>query len=276
MKSLIKLLFCSLFLSAILFSCKKDEKQVTFNGGTAPVLSADQTASISLSYLTKDNEAVNLSWTNPQYQFTTGISSLDVSYLLEIDTTGANFTNPARQQFSIGKDLSKSFNQNDFNDFLLNQLQLTPGVSHNIEIRVTSTLGNSATALVSNVLKYAVVPYAIPPKVAPPASGHLYLVGSATAGGWNNPVPVPSQEFTQISPTLYQLDHFPLIGGQQYLFIPVNGDWSHKYACHASSTVSSGGDFGYDWNDNFPGPTAGGNYKIVVDFQRGKFSVTPQ
>ncbi len=40
--------------------------------------------------------------------------------------------------------------------------------------------------------------------------------------------------------------------------------------------LSAGGDFKFDAKDNFPGPAASGTYKIVVDFQRGKFTVTPQ
>ena len=277
MKKIVKQLFFLSLLVALFASCKKDENKVYFEGGTNPVLSASITsASLPLSYANKDNEAVKLSWTNPNFQFNTGISSQDVNYQIEIDTAGANFTNPNRQTVSVSKDLSISFTQGQFNDYLLNQLQLTPGVSHNIEIRVTAALTAKATGIASNVLKYSVTPYAIPPKVNPPASGKLFLVGSATAGGWNNPVPVPSQQFTQVSTTLYEIT-VPLIGGQEYLFIPVNGDWSHKYACNntpAGTTANTGGDFGYDWNDNFPGPAVSGNYKISVDFQRGKFTVT--
>jgi starch-binding outer membrane protein SusE/F len=279
MKKLVKQLFFLSLLVVLSHSCKKDENRVYFNGGTNPVLSASVTsASLPLSYSNKDEEAIRLSWTNPDYQFTTGISSQDVNYQIEIDTSGANFTNPNRQTVSVSKDLSVSFNQGQFNDYLLNQLQLAPGVSHNIEIRVTASLASKTTAVKSNVIKFAVTPYAIPPKVNPPASGNLFLVGSATAGGWNNPVPVPSQQFKKISTTLYELT-VPLIGGQEYLFLPANGDWSHKYACKntpAGTTSKAGGDFGYDWSDNFPGPDASGNYKISVDFQRGKFTVTPQ
>lgn len=277
MKKIIKQLFFLSLLVALFASCKKDENKVYFEGGTSPVLSASVTsASLPLSYLNKDKEAVKLSWTNPNYQFNTGISSQDVNYQIEIDTTGANFTNPNRQTVSVSKDLSILFTQGQFNDYLLNQLQLKPGVSHNIEIRVTASLAAKATGIVSNVLKFTVIPYAIPPKVNPPASGKLFLVGSATAGDWNNPVPVPSQQFTQVSTTIYEIT-IPLIGGKEYLFLPVNGDWSHKYACNntpAGTTSNTGGDFGYDWNDNFPGPAASGNYKITVDFQRGKFTVT--
>ena len=279
MKTLISKLF---FISVVfvgLNSCTKDQAIDTFNGGTAPVLTANQTGTIPLSYATKDNEAVKLSWTNPNYQFASGISSQDVSYVLDIDTTGANFTNPNRKSLTISKDLSISISQSTLNDYLLNQMQLFVGAPHNIEMRITATINSSvATTLYSNVLKFVVTPYAIPPKVAPPTTSKLYLVGSATAGGWNNPVPTPSQQFTQVSPTFYTIT-VALTGGQEYLFIPLNGDWGHKFACNKTASPpdgNAGGDFGFDWSDNFPGPTTTGTYKIDVDFQRGKFIVTKQ
>ena len=262
MKTLLSKLFL-ISASAVLFgSCKKDEARDTFQGGTAPVLSASVSNTIPLAYTTASSEAVNLIWSNPNYQFASGISSQDVGYMVEIDTSGANFTNPNKQTISISKDLNRSISQGQFNDYLLNQLQLVAGMSHNIEIRVTSSMNNSViTKLVSNVLKFSVTPYAIPPKVPIPASGKLYLVGSATAGGWNNPVPVPSQQFTQVSPTFYTIT-IALTGGQEYLFLPVNGDWSHKYAVTDKTLpgLNAGGDFGYDKSDNFPGPSASVTY----------------
>ena len=276
MKSLKAFLVLTSFMSLVLFSCTKDEKKDYLVGGFAPNLTSSVTGNIPLSFAGKDDPAITLSWTNPKYQFTTGVSSQDVNYLIEIDTAGANFSNPNKQTVSVSKDLSKTFTQGEFNDYLLNQLVLKPAVSHNLEVRVISSLGGvKAVPLTSNVLKFTVVPYTIPPKVVPPSTGHLYLVGSATAGGWNNPVPVPSQEFTKISETLYQLIT-PLIGGQEYLFLPLNGDWSHKYAVKDNTVagLADGGDFGFDLAKNFPGPAASGNYKIVVDFQRGKFTVT--
>ncbi len=275
MKNILKQLFFLSLVAALVPSCKKVEHKVYFNGGTPPVLTASVTSpDLPLSFLNRDNEALKLTWTNPNYQFNTGISSQDVSYQIEIDTAGANFTNPKRQTVSVSKDLSRTFLVSEFNGFLLNQLQLDTSVSHNIEIRVKSSLTNQSVALYSNVLKYAAVPYPIPPVVAPPSTGKLFLVGDATDGGWNNPVPVPTQEFTKIDALHFEIS-VPLTGGKQYLFIPLNGDWGHKFACKKTADQSpDGGDFGFDFTDNFPGPAASGNYKIAVDFQRGKYTVT--
>jgi len=276
MKQIVKLIFLSTLLGTLTWSCKKDETKIFFEGGVPPVVSSSVTNNIPLSFANKDKEALKLSWTNPDYQFTTGLSSQNVTYQIEIDTAGSNFTNPQKQTVTVSNDLSKSFTQGEFNDFLLNQLVLDTAHVHNLEIRVKSFLGTNAVPLYSNVLKFTINPYPIPPKVPPPSSGHLFLVGSATAGAWNNPVPLPNQEFTKISPTLYQIT-IPLMGGNEYLFLPVNGDWSHKYAVKNNPAVpglSDGGDFGFDFSDNFPGPAATGSYKIEVDFQRGKFKVT--
>ena len=274
MKNIVKQIFFLLLLAATIASCKKDEIKSYFEGGTQPVLSANK-ATLALSYANRDNEAVTLSWTNPNYQFSSGISSQDVSYLIEIDTTGANFTNPQRQTVAVSKDLSKSFTQGVFNDYLLNQLVLKPSVPHNIEIRATSTMAGTAAPLTSNVLKFVVTPYAIPPKVDPPITGKLYLVGSATSGGWNNPVPVPSQQFTQVSATLYEIT-VPLTGGGSYLALPLNGDWGTKFGGAGASNNSNnvnGDDFKNGGSDLLA-PAASGNYKISFDFQRGKFTVT--
>ena len=273
MKHISKLLFCSLLLFTI-WSCKKDEKKIYFNGGTAPALSASKTGNIPLSFANKDQEAIKLSWTNPDYQFTTGISSHDVNYLIEIDTAGANFTNPKRQTIAISSDLSKSFTQGEFNDFLLNQLQLDTLNLHNLEIRVKSYLRTGAVPLYSNVLKLTARPFAIPPKVAPPASGKLYIVGNATPGGWNNPVPIPDQEFTKLSSTVYEIT-VSISGGNSYLFLPINGDWTTKYGGLGGNNTNNpdGDDFRVGGGD-LKAPTISGNYKIQVDFQRGKFTLT--
>jgi starch-binding outer membrane protein SusE/F len=275
MKNIFQKLFFPSILLLLISSCDKKQNLDYLLGGTAPVLSANKTGTIPLSFANKDLEAVTFTWTNPAYQFTTGESSHDVSYILEIDTTGSNFSNPNRKIISISKDLSYTVTQNDLNDYLLNTIQLKPGMSHNVEFRVTASLDNNSALLKSNVLKFAITPYAIPPKVDPPASGHLYIVGSATTGGWPNPVPVPSQEFTKVSPTFYTIT-VPLSGGGSFLFIPVNGDWGIKYGGTGGSNNSNnvnGDDFKTGGSDLLAPPTSG-NYRIDVDFQRGKFTVT--
>ena len=279
MKKIVNQIFALLFLVAALASCKKDENKDYYLGGTAPVLTASSTASIVLDIAFKNATAVSFSWTNPNYQFTTGISSQDVTYTLQFDTTGSNFTNPNIQEKVISKDLSSAITVNDLNT-ILGKLTLAPYVPHNVEIRLKSTLINKSAPLYSNVVKIKITPY-LDFSVIPPGTpglgysdGKLFLVGSATGGGWNNPVPVPSQQFTQIDVAHYKLI-VTLNGGQEYLMLPVNGDWSKKYgnACGSNSCNSASSDNFKQQGDNFKGPAASGTYTITVNFITGKFTV---
>jgi hypothetical protein len=277
MKNISKLMVLALGLFTI-WSCKKDENKNYFEGGTAPVLTATKTGTIPLTFATKDQEAIKISWTNPAYRFTTGVSSQDVSYIVEIDTTGANFTNPKRKSIAVSKELSIAFTQNVLNDYLLNQLELKPGTPHNIEIRVKSSLATDAVVLPSNVLKFAVTPYAIPPKVAPPASGKLFITGSATPASWQcgcGEAELASQKFTQITPTLYELPSIALTGGGSYLLLPVYGSWATKYGFIGSGDANNvDSDELKEGGNNLKAPAVSGNYKIQVNFQTGKFTVT--
>jgi hypothetical protein len=280
MKTLIKNLFFICMGVAFLASCKKDENIDYFNGASASVvLTASVSGTLPLSTTTQNNVAVSFAWTNPAYKFTTGVSSQNVSYLLEIDTLGANFTNPNRISTSISADLGVSYVDATINALLSNQMSLVTGMKHTIQVRITASLNNVAnTKVVSNVLQFTVTPWSPPPTVNPPTTGNLYLVGSATNGGWTNPVPTPAQQFTKVSNTLYTIT-VALSGGNEFLFLPLNGDWGHKFACNKTASPPSGdagGVFGYDWNDNFPGPTVSGTYKIDVNFQTGKYTITKQ
>lgn len=268
--------FLLLIVTLGLFSCEKDENQVVFEGGTAPVLSASA-STIPLSFVNQSQTAIRINWTNPDYQFTTGISSQNVIYTIEIDTTGANFTNPKKQTFTVAGDLGKTFTQAEFNDFLLNQLELKPGQPHNIEIRVSAGLAFNAGLLRSNVLKFIVTPYAIPPKVAPPSTGKLFITGSATPASWQCGCGEPelgSQRFTQVSPTFYTIN-INLTGGGSYLLLPQYGSWSAKYGGVAAGNANNvNGDDFRDGGNDLMAPAVSGSYRIDVDFQRGKFTVT--
>ncbi|MCW3089115.1 MAG: hypothetical protein JWP81_184 [Ferruginibacter sp.] len=276
MKNIIKQLFALSLLVALIASCKKDEHKVFFEGGTSPVLSSSLTSpNLPLAFANKDLQGLKLSWSNPEYKFNTGISSQDVSYQIEIDTTGSNFTSPKKQTVSVSKELSRTFTVGEFNGYLLTQLQLVPDVSHNIELRVKSSLANQAGILYSNVLKYSVTPYAIPSVVTPPAAGTLWLTGDATTSGYANPLGTPydvTQMFTKVSNTLYELT-VDMKGGGAYKLIQVQGKWDSQFHMITGGTWD-GGDFEQkDADPGFPGPPAAGRYKITVDFQRGKYSV---
>ena len=132
--------------------------------------------------------------------------------------------------------------------------------------------------------KYSVTPYN-----GPNLPDNLFIVGSATPGAWNNPVPVPSQQFTRLNSVEFELT-LAFNGGAEYLLLPENGNWGMKYAVADNSIagLNEGGYFGFytSGGSNFPGPTNSGNYKIHVNFAlhdpaapndpTAKFTVTPE
>ena len=277
MKNRFKLL---LFVFAItaLWSCEKEQNKVVFMGGTPPVLSASITGEVPMSLATKDQPALVLTWTNPEYKFNTGVSSQDVNYTLQLDVAGANFSSPNLQEKSVSKDLSYTLKVGELNTMLAT-LDLAEDVSHNVEMRLKASLAGGNGELISNVITFSATPY-LDVAVPLPVSGNLYLIGNATPGGdatgWNNPVPVPSQQFTKTSSTTYEIT-IDLIGGKEYLVIPVNGSWDTKYAVKNDPPVpglNKGGNFGFNFSNNFPGPQESGTYKIELSFKTGKFKVT--
>lgn len=275
MKKIIQPLIIALSSMVFLASCSKEEDREIFFGGTAPVLAASVSGTIPLGFATENNAAVKFSWTNPEYDFASGISSQDVAYTLEIDVAGASFAGANKKAVSISKDLSVAYTQKEFN-IILSDLQLKLNAPAAIEVRVIASLGAAATKLTSNVMKFNVTPFAPPPKVPIPTLGTLWIIGDAVASGWNNPLPAPfvtTQKFTKVTDTQYEL--VVALKPGAYKLIQENGVWGTQY--HMVEGTADGGTFEKkDADPAFPGPGTAGNYKIVVDFQTGKFTVTKQ
>ncbi len=272
------LAFCAFAFSII--ACKKAENTDYFEGGMAPVLSASA-ATVSLESGQEANTALVLNWTNPNYMFTSGVSSQDVTYTIEMDTLGANFGSSKKVSTVVSKDLMKTYTVGELNAILGNDmlLQLAPRRNYTIQLRVTSSIG-SAVKITSNVVSVITKPFAPPPKVEPPASGTLYITGDATPGNWQCACGEPeltSQKFNKMSSTLYVLPSIPLIGGKSYTFVPVYGSWNVKYSIKTKNDPNevNGGDFQVGGEDILA-PATSGNYKIEVNFQTGKFTVTKQ
>lgn len=272
MKNFIKLLFGTIFAAVIIMSCKKDENQVFFQGGTNPVLTVSSTANLFLDSTKKNTTALTFSWTNPNYQFNTGISSQDVSYILQVDTTGSNFTNPLIQESAIAKDLNAAFTVKQINTFL-NKLLMARDIPHNIEFRIKSTI-NGAVPLYSNVVKIVITPY-LDVAVPLPPTGDLYITGDGTPSSWTNNPP-SAQKCTKLSLTEYTIT-MSFVSGKFYKFLSTLNQWQPQYG----GKEANGGDFSANMGggsdpDAIPTPSVAGNYKITLNFVTGKYTVVKQ
>lgn len=268
MKSLFRFSAVLIAIAGLMTACQKADQLPFYGSGSQPSLSGDASA-VAPTATDSNSVVLNLNWTYPNF----ATDSATAKYIVQIDAAGNNFADAYTKQV-IGA-LSTSFTGKEFNNILLG-FGYDFNIAYDMEIRVIASYANNNDQQISNTLSIKGTAYKIPPKVALPSSGKLFIVGSATAGGWNNPVPVPAQELAQVGETKWA-GVFYLTGGQEFLILPVNGEWTNKYAV-ADNTLpglNEGGDFGYNLSSNFPGPSADGWYKIEFDFQVGKFAVAP-
>lgn len=266
MKHIIKWML-SLILIAGFAACNKVDDLPVYQNGTAPVLTASS-LTVAPAPADSNKTALTLNWTYPNHAVR---DSNSIKYTVEIDSTGKNFSNSYTKV--VSGILNTSFTAKELNTILVSR-GYAFGLPVDMDVKVTSSYPNNNERLSSSVIKVKMTPYKIPPKIALPASGTLFIVGSATQGGWNNPVPPITQKFARLDETTFG-GVFKLNVGQEYLVLPVNGDWSHKYsvADKSKAGLSDGGDFGLDLSDNIPAPATSGYYTIIIDFQTGKFSV---
>jgi starch-binding outer membrane protein SusE/F len=279
MKIISKFLILTLLSSVMFWSCEKDENKIYLEGGTPPVL----TASAGELVLIKDNaneEAIRFAWTNPNYQFTTGISSQDVSYILQVDTSGANFTSPGLQEVSISKELGIVYTVKELNT-ILTKLEMQEDIPHNIEFRIKATLVNSSAPLYSNVAQAVITPY-LDVAVPIPPTGALYITGDGTPSSWTNNPP-EDQKCTQVSNTEYSIV-MNFSPGFYYKFLSTLTQWQPQYGISklaGASGNAGGGDIGYNFGpqgdpDAIPTPATAGTYKVTLNFKTGKYTVVQQ
>lgn len=266
-------------------ACNKEENKIFFKGGTPPTIQANNTE-LTLEPGLENNEAITFSWTNPEYRFTTGISSQDVTYSLELDTVGGDFSSGAKFTTQISRELSVTYTVGELNAILGNTmlLQLEPRREYQIEARVISSIGGTAAKLTSsNRVTFKATPFPPPPKVKIPVNQEIWLVGAASLGGWNNPLADPfinDQKFVKVSNTKYELvtELNPSAG---YLVLPVMGSWATKYCLEEGvdqASTLNGGEFVFKGGggQDFISPGDAGTYKLTFDFQLGRFTVVKQ
>jgi starch-binding outer membrane protein SusE/F len=223
------------------------------------VLTTEHT-SVTGTAATSVNHSNTFSWSASFPGYTGAIT-----YALQYDSAGKNFAAP--QEINAGNALSKSLNEDEMNSTALGS-GIAIGSTGKVEYRVKATTASGAIAY-SNAVTVTITTFS-------PVPANLYIVGDATPGGWSNPVPIPSQQFTKIDAYTFSIT-IGLTAGKSYLFLPVNGSWDHKYGGGTDGTQAGGGTLLKDGavpGSNTPAPAVSGVYKIVVNFQTNKYTVT--
>lgn len=223
---------------------------------TAPVITAPITGeSIVLDGNMPSAIAKTFTWSDYN---TYGV---DVTYLVEVSKAGANTF------VTLGTVMNlKSFDvaNNVFNDAVL-KAGLQANVQGDLDIRVTATTKSVGGTInkVSNIVTFKVTPYT--------AYKFLYLIGDATAGGWNNSVYNDDMYPLFIdsnNTTIYHYTGYFKAGG--FKILPKKGDWSQQYGYKSDGilAVNDGG------AGNIPVPSAG-YYTLTVNITANTYSLVP-
>lgn len=223
---------------------------------------ATEKTTVTGTSATSTSHSNTFTWTSsfPGY---TGV----VTYVIQYDSAGKNFANPKQMAGYGGASVYMAdVNQGDMNTTGLAS-GIAVGAAGKVDYRVKATTASGAIAY-SNTVSVSMTPFS-------PVPANLFIVGDATPGGWNNPVPLPSQQFTKIDAYKFSIT-LGLNGGKSYLFLPTNGDWGKKYGFVGANNTNNvnGDDFKPEGGD-MKAPAATGIYRIVVDFQTNKWTVTP-
>ncbi len=265
-----------LSLVIMLSACEKVNDLPFHVEGNGPVLTVSS-ASIAPAVADSNKLVLTLNWTSPEFS----TLASNYKYVVQLDVAGSNFANPLERVITQSDSLHTTYIAKELNTFLLDK-GYPFSVAVDVEARVVASYANNNDQKISNKATLKFTPYVVPPKVNPPASQTLFLVGNSSLGGWNNPVPVLTQSFKKISELIYEGEFYLQAG--EFLILPVNGSWDEKFAVENNSVegIKEGGIFGYysnasptGYNSNFKGPDVAGLYKVGLDFQAGRFTITP-
>lgn len=162
------MIVCSLFSA-----CKKSEdfSPKDFNGPLA-VTASD--SSIILNEANANTTALTLNWTTgSNYK-----SSEAITYVLQLDKYGNNFSSPITN--NIGKaTYTISYSTTTLNKLLSTAWSASPNVSFALQARVYTIIGDGTMkGDTSGPINISIKPYQ-------PVSKSLYIIGSATATGWD-------------------------------------------------------------------------------------------
>lgn len=117
---------------------------------------------------------------NYTFSWTTGDNkgtSSSISYKLELDQAGNNFSNPI--EFDLGKNkFSQDINIATLNNILVNTFGAKPGQAIEMQARVIASFGDSSVAPQVSTVNFKLTPFS-------PLTETLHILGSASPQGWD-------------------------------------------------------------------------------------------
>ncbi len=260
-------------VAIVLFAaCDKEGDQVKLIGGTSDItLSISSTADLTLTKAQENFSSLQFQWTNPGYRFSNGVNTQDVTYTLQIDRDGGDFTGAKVVGLEYKSALSASFKVRELNTALAG-LELPDGTLNTFQFRVRSVLPGNNSPLFSNILKMKVATYL---DVVFPVPANLYITGAATPASWmgGGDAENVSQKFTKVNTFTFVINSLQINANSGFLFVPVYGNWDNKYGFTGKKEENNpAGDTFKPGGEDFRSPGVSRAYKITVNFKTGKYT----
>jgi len=231
---------------------------------TAPVVtSPDNTFELVLLETTPTDEAINVTWNDPDFGEN---SSVDVVYEIQFAEAGTDFAGAVSTGAS---DMSFSSTHEDFNITVLDA-GLAAEEAGSLDIRVKATIEMDAGNLerFSDAVTITVTPYSI--ELAP----ILYVVGAGAVDAgwdWTTPVELPLQG-TKYSGNINLIN-------DAFRFFTENNEWgsgrNYPFYQDAGYTIDSNLANAMDGDSNFQFTGAPGEYFIEIDTDAKTITLGP-
>ncbi len=263
MKKISILMFA--FIALLCFNACVEDEEPTFviqQEQTEGPLIVTANSTLALSKENADLPGFTLVWEDAGYNINTPIS-----YTIEAAAAGTDFASPL--EVATTTDRFYSWTIGELNGLAL-LLELSPDAEASFELRVISSLGtNGGLAINSNVISLTVTPYS-----TVIIRKNLFLVGSATAPGWNNGSEAGQHPNTALvrdpnNDNLFKFTGWFLGGGDNaFKLLETPGFWQPQWGDNGGAIASSE-DLGGD-----PGVlsvAADGYYEITVDIENLTF-----
>jgi len=166
-------IFGFLLLCAFLFSCRKTENFTPFDHN-GPLAVTPSASTLQLNETDKNNTALTLNWTTGSNHG----SDAAINYVLELDKAGNNFSHSLKNNLGQGL-YAVSYTTGSLNSLLSTYWSAEAGTAFILEARIYTIPGDeSVKGDTSGPVTITITPYK-------PVSATLYIIGDATAKGWD-------------------------------------------------------------------------------------------
>jgi hypothetical protein len=260
MKKLHKItVFFTFAFGLLLFnSCNDDADLFEITAPTAPVLSELTIDRIELDAVNTSNPIMTLNWQEANYG-----QQVSINYSIQF-ASDADFTNPI---------IASSVNGNNNITFSVNELNSSAGSAglapfkwNTLFARVIASIGTqTSNQSISNTIQFEVNPYFNYP------FKDYYLVGDATAPGWNPDNDNPALFRDPSNTKKYYYTGYFATGATKVL--EILGQWQPQWGTNDGTTLDVNDGTGSD-PGTFNLPSGAGFYTFEMDFGADTFSFT--